>query len=146
MSLDTERAILLMQQKLEQIYKQEIPPTILPWSQRVLNPFPLVSSGGAWGDMGQPWPVVLLAFYATVTVQTTNNGGNFWTLNLVNSAVVTLATVNTSALTAGVGARLSTTTITQPAVANVALAIIVTATGSPGAIFIEPCVPLIRSA
>jgi len=131
--------------QLEQTEVKEIPALYLPWSQRVLNPFPLASSGTSWGDMGQPWSVNVLAFYASVFVSTTNNGANFWTLNLVDSSASVLAQVSTAAIAANAAVRLSTTTITQPGSTNQSLGIIPTATGSPGAIYIWPAVALLRT-
>lgn len=130
---------------LEQTRVIERSPLYLPWSQRTLNSFPLASSGGAWGDVSQPWAVTLLAWYCSVNVSTTNNGTNFWTLTLVNTAGATLATLSTSAISANTWTRLSTTTITQPASGNVDLALIATATLSPGAIFIVPALAMLRT-
>ena len=124
----------------------ERPFLYLPWSQRVLNPFPLASSGGQWGDMVQPWPILPISFNIAVFVVTTNNGTNFWTLDLTSDDGATvMATVNTSAVAANGWRRLSTTTITTPATTNVVLSIRPTATLTPGVIYIAPSLALFRT-
>lgn len=132
---------------LEQTRVKEIPALYLPWTQRVLNPFPLASSGGVWGDMAQPWAVNLLAFYVEVFVSTTNNGSNYWELKLINSDNTSdLAVVTTSAIAANAWVRLSqTSSLTQPASSNPVMSIKATAAGSPGAIYIAPAVALLRT-
>lgn len=130
---------------LEQTQVVERAPLYLPWTQRVLNPFPLASSGAAWGDSAQPWDVNVLAFYASVFVSTTNNATNFWTLELLDTIGTVLASFTTAAIAANTYARLSDTTITQPASTNVAFRVRPTATLSPGAIFIMPAVALLRA-
>lgn len=130
--------------KLEQIQVIERPALFLPWTQRVLNPFPLASSGGAWGDTVQPWSVNLLAWYVSVFVNTTNNATNYWTIRLIDQAGTTLASFNTSAIAANTGTRFAITAITQPAATNTFIAITATATLSPGAIFIFPALALAR--
>ena len=131
---------------LEQTRTIERSPLYLPLSQRILNPFPLASSGLSWGDMPQPWSVNVLVYTITVYVVTTNNATNYWTIELRDALGVTLlATLNTSAIAANTSTRLSTTTITQPAGANTWLTIIPTATLAPGAIYIWPAVALLRT-
>lgn len=131
---------------LEQTRVIERSPLYLPWTQRVLNPFPLASSGNPWGDMGQPWAVSILAFYASVFVVTTNNGTNFWTIDLLDTATSTvLASVSTAAIAANVYTRLVDTTVTAPGATNPALFIRPTATLSPGAIYIVPALALLRT-
>ena len=145
-NLITQRQIQATNEQVERLRKADVPALYLPWTQRVINPFPLASSGNPWGDMGTPWSVVLLAFFASVFVVTTNNGTNFWTLDLLDVATsTTLATVNTSAMAANVYTRLSTTSVTQPGSTNAALYIRATATLSPGAIYIAPALPLLRT-
>lgn len=116
----------------------------LPFAQRVLNPFPLASSGASWGECGQPWAVVVLALTASVFVSTTNNGTNYWTITIISTAL-TVATLDTSAIGAGAWTRLSTTTITQPAASNVVMSLVLTATGAPGAIVLAPALAALRS-
>lgn len=131
---------------LEQTQVVERAPLYLPWAQRVLNPFPLASSGGVWGDQALLWSVNVLAFYASVFVSTTNNGTNFWTLDLIASPSNTIvASVTTAAIAAGAFSRLSDLTITQPASTDVVLSILATATLAPGAIYIVPSVALLRT-
>lgn len=131
--------------RLGQTETKEVPALYLPWSQRVLNIFPLASSGAAWGDSAQPWPVNLLAWYVTVFVVTTNNGTNFWTIELRNDANVAIASLSTAAIAANAWTRLSTTTITQPSASNTVVTIRPIATLSPGAIIIVPTLALLRT-
>lgn len=131
--------------RLRQTETKEVPPLYLPWSQRSLNPFPLASSGGVWGDSGQPWAVNLLKFYVSVFVTTTNNGTNFWTLTLMDGTGTIRATIVTSGIAANAWTRLSAVPSSQPAAANAVLTIVATATLSPGAIYIAPAVALLRT-
>ncbi len=144
-NLLTQRQIQDLQDGHERLRKADVPSIYLPWSQRVLNPFPLASSGGVWGDIGQPWGATLLAFNVSVFVATTNNGANFWTLTLTDAAASVLASITTSAIAANTVTRLSTTAFTQPGVSNASLSIIATATLAPGAIFIWPALALLRT-
>jgi hypothetical protein len=132
--------------RLEQTQVIERPPLYLPWSQRMLNPFPLASSGSVWNDLPLPWSVNVLSFYCSVFVVTTNNGTNFWTIDIVASPSNTIvASVTTASIAAGAFARLEDTTITQPASTDVVLSTRLTATLSPGAIYIVPAVALLRT-
>ena len=131
--------------RLEQTQTIERAPLYLPWAQRALNSFPLASSGTSWGESVQPWEVNLLAWYVTVFVVTTNNGTNFWTLTLRDTAGSILATLSTSAIAANTWTRLSTTTFTQPGASNVVFTLRPTATLSPGAVFIVPALALLRT-
>lgn len=137
------------QARLSQTETKEIPPLYLPWSQRTLNPFPLASSGGVWGDTPQPWTNLPLAFTVTADVLTTNNATNFWTIELLTftaaGASSVVASVTTAALTANVPARLSDTSVTPPAATDVSYFIKLTATLSPGAIFIFPALAILRT-
>lgn len=135
-----------LDRRIAQTEVKEVPPLYLPFAQRVLNPFPLASSGAAWGDQGQPWAVNILAFYCSVFVSTTNNATNFWTIVLANAAGVALASFTTAAIAAGAWTRFAVTSgITQPATTNPVFVIIPTATLSPGAIHIVPAVALLRT-
>lgn len=133
------------QRRIGQTEITEIPPLYLPWTQRVLNPFPLASSGGNWGDSGQPWAVNLLAFYCSVFVATTNNGTNFWTVALTDTAGTTLASFTTAAIAANTYARFAPAISVQPAGSNIALAIKCTATLNPGAIYVFPATAMLRT-
>lgn len=137
-ALSTQRQMRDIQERLERLEKSDIDAIRLSYAQRVLNPFPLASSGAGAGDFGQAEGVEILAFRVSVFVQTTNNGTNFWTISLVNTAASVLASVSTSAIAAATWTRLVDTTITQPSSTNVVLTVIATATLSPGAIFIVP--------
>ena len=110
----------------------------LPYSMRILNPFPLASSGQTAGDFPQSSAVVLLAVNFSVFVVTTNNGTNFWTIGIQNAAGASLGTVTTAAIAANTFVRLSIATLTQPASANVVLSPYAIATLNPGAIYIIP--------
>jgi hypothetical protein len=147
MSGDLLRRMQADDARLRQTETKEVPPLYLPWAQRIVNPFPLASSGAAWGDMGQPWGVNLLAFYVSVFVQTTNNATNFWIIRLLDTTGAVLARVDTNSpvATPGVWTRYADTVLVQPAAANAALTITCTAALSPGAIFIAPALALLRT-
>lgn len=136
-----------MQQRRHDKQVGDIPAIYLPWTQRILNPFPLASSGNVFSENPLPWVVRLLAFYCSVFVDTTNNATNFWTLDLVsNNSGVVLASLNTSAIAANGWIRLSDLTINnQPVSTDVAMFVRPTATLSPGSIYILPSVPLLRT-
>lgn len=145
-NLDIQRQMLALQNGHEQLRKADVAALYLPWTQRVLNPFPLASSGNPWGDTGQPWATYILAFYVSVFVNTTNSATQFWTIDLLDTATSTvLASVSTSAMAANTYTRLSDLTITQPGSTNPALYIRPTATLSPGSVFIAPAVALLRT-
>lgn len=110
-----------------------------PYTQRVLNAFPFASSGNSAGEFPQfGTDLAILVFRLSVFVVTTNNGTNFWTITLRDSAGTILATLDTSALAANTWSRLATTTITQPGGANAVLTVRPTATLTPGALFVVP--------
>ena len=135
--IDTIRRLRAIEKTLDRLKTGETSGVFLPFSQRVLNPFPLASSGGQWGDMTQPAAAIVLGLYLSVFVVTTNNGTNFWTLDLTSDDGSTvLATLNTSAVAANGWRRLSTTTITTPGSTNAVLSVRPTATLSPGSIYI----------
>lgn len=131
--------------RLRQTETREVSPLYLPWAQRALNPFPLASSGGVWGDMGQPWAVNLLRFTVSVFVSTTNNGTNFWTLDLIDPAATLLCQITTAAIAAGTWTRLSSVLFVQPSAANVVISLRLTATLAPGQIFVAPALALLRT-
>lgn len=132
------RRLDALEQELETLRKADSSAIRLPYTQRVLNAFPLASSPGNPGDFAQPTGITILVFRVSVYVVTTNNGTNFWTIALQDTAGSTLASVVTSAASANTWTRLTDTTITQPGSSNVALSVLATATLSPGAIFIVP--------
>lgn len=135
-----------LQRRMGQSEVKETPALYLPWTQRVLNPFPLASSSFAWGDMGQPWAITILAWYCSVYVLTTNNATNYWTIALQNASGATLASFTTAAIAVTTWSRFVITSgITQPAASNGALVITATATLSPGAIFIAPALAALRT-
>jgi hypothetical protein len=145
-----EERISVRIQSLEDAEKKrrkiEVPSLYLPWTQRVLNPFPLASSGLAWGDSCLPWAVRILAFYCSVYVNGVNNGTNYWTLNIVAYPSVTaVASLNTSALAPNTFSRLSSLTIVQPASTDTWLSLLATITLNPGVIYINPAIALLRT-
>src|SRR5687767_13260183 len=144
-NLSMQRQVRELHDTLEALRKADVPALYLPWTQRVLNSFPLASSAASWGESAQPWDVYALAWYVSVFVVTTNNGTNFWTLTLRDDAAGVLATISTAAIAANTWTRLSTTTITQPGATNTAFTLRPTATLSPGAIFIVPALALLRT-
>lgn len=109
-----------------------------PYTQRLLNPFAIGSSGLPQGEFPQSNPMTIMAFYVSVFVLTTNNATNFWTIILRSTAPTTLAQVDTSALAINTWVRLSDLTITQPLSTNVVLSVVATATLTPGSIFMVP--------
>lgn len=136
--MDLLRRVARLEAALETTRATEPLAPRLPFAQRILNPFPLASSGGVFCDFPQSRAVVLLAFCVSVFVNGTNNGTNYWTIALINTAGTTLASVTTSAIGATTWTRLVASSITQPASANVALSVLLTATLSPGPIFLVP--------
>lgn len=145
MTLDVERRLRDLELALERLRKVDRAPLYLPFTQRVVNPFPLASSGGVWGDTSQPWAVSILALYVSVLVGGTNNATNFWTLDLIDPSLNVIASVNTSAATVATWTRLVDTSISQPSSSNPLLALRCTATLSPGSIFIVPALALVRT-
>ena len=131
--------------RLRQTETKEVPALYLPWAQRTLNPFPLASSGGVWGEMGQPWAVLLQRFTVSVFVSTTNNATNFWTIDLIDPAATLLCQLTTAAIAAGAWARLTSTLFVQPSAANVVISLRLTATLAPGAIYVTPALALLRT-
>ena len=145
-NLLTQRQVQALEITQERLRKADVSALYLPWTQRTLNPIALVASPAIWGDMGVPWSVNVLAFYSSVFVNTTNNGTNFWTIELLATpSATTIASFTTAAISANIFTRLSTTTITQPASSDADLFIRATATLAPGSIFIAPAVALLRT-
>lgn len=142
---DMLKMLMENDKRLAQTEVKEVPPLYLPWTQRVLNPFPLAASG-VWGESIIPWSVNVLAFYVSVYVDTTNNGTNFWTLALFSAPSNTaIASVTTAAIAANTFRRLVDLTITQPAASDTEFYLLVTATLAPGAIVVNPAVALLRT-
>lgn len=147
MTKDMIRRMQLDDLRLRQTETKEIPPLYLPWTQVALNPFPLAAAGTLWGTSGQPWPVLILAFYCSVFVNTTNNATNFWTIVLnSNPGGATIASFTTAAIAVGTWTRVAVTAgIVQPASTQPAMSITPTATLNPGSIYIVPAVALLRT-
>lgn len=129
-----------LDKRLGQTEVREVAGLALVYTQRILNPFPLASSGTAAGDFGMPQALTVIVWQATVQVAAPNDGTNYWSIILLDDNATFVATLKTdSGVTAGVFTRLSTTTIAnQPASGNARLGVRATATGSPGAISIMP--------
>lgn len=137
--LDLLRRITRLERALENTRSVDIPGIRLPYAQRILNPFPLASSGNAPGDFPQSRALTILAFNVSVFVVGTNSGADYWTLQLYEDLTMTVvATVVTSAIGPGTWARLSAASLGQPAAGNIAFSLVATATGAPGAIHIVP--------
>lgn len=134
---------------LEQTRVIERSPLYLPWSQRALNPVALAASPAFWGDCPQPWNNLPLVFTCGVYVATTNNGTNFWTIELYSfttaSALNLVASFTTAAIAANTPARLSDTTVTAPGATDVAYSLKLIATLAPGAIYVFPALALLRT-
>lgn len=144
-NLSTQRQIQALHDTLERLRKADVPALYLPWAQSTLNPFPLASSGGVWGNQAQPWAATVLAFSCTVFVLTTNDASNFWTVVLRDSAVTTIASFTTAGIAANTLVRFTVTNIVQPLSSSPVLQIVPTATLSPGAIIIVPAVALLKT-
>lgn len=138
MSREELDRIVRLERTLERVRKVDISGDILTYAPAVLNPFPLASSGNNAGFFPQSRSVALLAFNVSVYVNTTNSGVAYWTIALLNDAGATLASVDTSALSSNTWTRLTDTSLTQPASTNTSYTLRLTATGSPGSIFITP--------
>lgn len=141
----TQRELAIIRDQLERLRKSDVNALYLPWSQRVLNPFPLASSGSVWGDVGQAWSVLLVRFTVSVFVSTTNNGTNFWTIDLIDPASTLLCQLTTSAVTASTWTRLSSTLFVQPSATNPTISLRLTATLSPGTIYVAPALAILRT-
>jgi len=140
--LTMQRQIQALEDRLEVLRKADTPSVFLPYAQRALNS---VAATSSLGEFAQPWEAYLLVFSVTVFVQTTNNGTNFWTIDLLDTTGATIATVNTSSgVSASTWTRLSDTTVTQPLSTNASLSVVATKTLTPGALFAIPSVSALR--
>lgn len=139
MSDPRQRDIEKLKRGLERLRQLDIPGQLLAYTPRVANPFPLASSGTEAGyfPFSQTWSVLAVSY--AVFVVTTNNGSNYWTIamNGLNSATA-IATVTTSAISANTWTRITAASITQPSTSDVGAQPLLTATGSPGAIYLVP--------
>jgi hypothetical protein len=141
-NLTTQRQIQALSDQLERLRKSDVPSVFLPYAQRALN---AVAATATLGDFAQPWEAYFLVYSVSVFVATTNNGTNFWTIDLVDTTGATIASVTTSSgVTAATWTRLSDTTVTQPLSTNVALSCIATKTLTPGNLFAVPSVSVLR--
>lgn len=146
---DMLRLLYADHDRLNRTETREVSPIYLPWSQRILNPVALAASPAFWGDCPQPWNNLPLVFTCTVDVLTTNNGTNFWTIELFSfttaAALNLVASFTTAALTANIPARLVDTTVSAPGTTDVAYVLKATATLNPGSIFIFPALAVLRT-
>lgn len=80
--------------------------------------------------------VVLRRLSVAVYVAAPNTGANYWTINLMAAIAGTIASVDTSGVTAATWTRLATTTFTPSVIdtSEVYLEIQIAPTGAPGAI------------
>ncbi len=131
--------------RLKQTEVKEVPPLYLPYAQRVVNPATTGGGTQAVGDFPQPWPVLHVAFYVSVFVVTTNNGTNFWTIELRDATNAVIASVTTAAASANTWTRLADTVITAPLTTNAVLSVVITPTLAPGNIYVVPSVAMIRT-
>ena len=142
-SIIIQRQILDLQMSMEVLRKSDVPPTYLPYAQRSLN---ALAATAAAGDFAQPWSAYFLVFSVSVFVATTNNGTNYWTIDLIEQPSGTvIATVNTSAATAATWTRLNDTSVTQPASTCASLTCSATKTLAPGNLFLIPSVAVLRT-
>ena len=140
--LTMQRQIQALEDRLEPLRKADITSVNLSYAQRTLNN---VAATAALGDFAQPWEAYYLVFSVSVFVSTTNNGTNFWTLDLQDATGAVIATVNTSSgVTASTWTRLSDTTVTQPLSTNAVCSLLATKTLTPGNLFAVPSVSVLR--
>lgn len=137
MSLDNVLAATLAEIKrqehdIERLRTIERPGYLLPFSPYdSLSPFtgsPVVTYNVTLDRDG-----TIAKWTQVVRVLTTNDGTNYWTLNLsrIDTDAV-LMTFNTSAIAAGIWTKLSNSTITAITASMSGLYILATKTGAPG--------------
>lgn len=123
-------------QRLGQVEVIERPGKPLAYAQRALNP---VAAGTVLlGDFAQFGAVDPLVWHVSVFVATTNNGSNYWTLELISTAGAVLATLTTSVASVATWTRLTTSTITAPGSSNVVVSLRASVTGAPGNLYVVP--------
>lgn len=120
-----------------------IRPFVLRWAAPRLLPFSTFGSISPITIGVDPFGVtidrdmVIRWWTQSVNVQTTNNGSNYWTIDLRSLGAGTLASLNTSAIAAGVWANLSNKAInTSAATTDIGLYIRVAKVGSPGSLYL----------
>lgn len=101
------------------------------------NNFPFI---GHW-----PRACLLRRLTAGVNVITTNNGSNYWVIDLVNVGVTTVyATLSTAAIAANTWVQLTSAVLSaQVALSELPLNIRITKTGAPGSLYLAPAVSVI---
>ena len=138
-NLDLLRYVQRMHGDLQQSLVVERPGTRLPFVPRALNPIARGASGAIVGDV--PFGArsfSVLGLTLCVVVVTTNNGANFWTIELRDTYnTTTYASATTAALTVGVWGVLRPTVSAVPST-EVVLSVRATATGAPGSVYVVP--------
>jgi hypothetical protein len=83
--------------------------------------------------------LTIRTWYQLAYVATTNNGSNYWTLDLVEPDLATVhATIDTSAISADTWTMIDDTTINADVSrSDLGLYVRITKTGSPGALYLQ---------
>lgn len=139
------RAALDLQWRMGQTEVKEVPSIYLPPTLLRFSPVALAASPADYAFTVQPWPCYLLANYLSVFVNTTNNGTNYWTIEVLDVPGTVLANPNTAAIAANTWERLNPTVGAQPASTSARFYYRLTATGSPGSIYVVPVLSVLRT-
>lgn len=138
-NLDLLRHVHRINDQVQQTLVVERPGTRLPFVPRALNPIARGASGAIVGDV--PFgarALTVLGLTLCVVVITTNNGANYWTIELRDTTnTTTYASATTAALTVGVWGVLRPTVSAVPST-EVVLSVRATATGAPGSVYVVP--------
>jgi hypothetical protein len=143
--LALQREIQALRDQLERLRKADAGAIYLHPTQLLLLPVALAASPADFAFTPQPWPCLLLANHCSVFVATTNNGANYWTVELYDVAGTLLANPNTSAIAANTWTRLNPTAGAQPASTSARFYYKLIASGSPGAIYAVPTLAVLRT-
>lgn len=136
-----------MRKRLAPSMSAEVPPVYLPFLHRAVNP---IAGTTTFGDYGQPWPNIPVAFGCAFYVVAPNNAGNYWTITLNTNSVLNVATAvavfNTSAYAANTPIRAPTITsfLANPATTDPYYRIDAVTTGAPGALYLWPTLAVLR--
>ncbi|NIP97657.1 MAG: hypothetical protein GWO24_31190 [Akkermansiaceae bacterium] len=85
-----------------------------------------------------PRTMTIRSWFQGVYVATTNDGSNYWTIALVENDLTSIASLDTSGMSAGAWSVLSEAGIdTEVGASDVALMVRVTKTGSPGNLYLH---------
>ena len=138
--LDVLRYVGRIDNHAQQMLVVERPGVRLPFAPRATNPIALGASGAILGDF--PWAarsLTVLAINLCVVVTATNNGTNYWTIQICDTYnATTYASVTTAALTPGVWGVLAPASLPAIAATEVVLSVRAVATNTPGSIYIVP--------